>query len=199
MRQHCVSNGEISSAGMVDPRSCRARPSPSGACWSYWKAIKKNPMRFFRAAYRRRSGKSVSASWSNGEIELVADLAYQLHLQGKHVDAATIFEGLLAIDPRNIYCLEALAALSLKIGSAEDALEYANRALAFSPKQLEALACRCEANVLLNRFAEAQQDVESLEHLGAKAHSARLTMRIANAKKFSPDLLPDATSRELDR
>lgn len=139
------------------------------------------------------------APWTNREIELVAERAYQLHLQGKHLDAAIIFEGLLAIDPRNVYCLEAMAALSLKLGSAQDALEYADRALAFSPNQVEALACRCEANILLNRFDEAQQDVESMKRLRAKAHVARLAMRIANAEKFSSNLLPDATPRELDR
>ncbi len=137
--------------------------------------------------------------WTNAEIELVAERAYQLHLQGKHLDAAIIFEGLLAIDPRNVYCLEALAALSLKLGSAEDALEYADRALASSPDRVEALACRCEANVLLNRFVEAQHDLELMKLLRAKAHVARLTMRIASAGKLSSNLLPDATSRELDR
>lgn len=137
--------------------------------------------------------------WTNTEIQLLAERAYQLHLQGKHLDAAIIFEGLLAIDPRNVYCLEALAALSLKLGSAEDAFEYADRALALSPNRVEALACRCEANVLLNRFPVAQQDLELMEQLGAKAHVARLTMRIASAAKSSSNLLPDATSRELDR
>lgn len=139
------------------------------------------------------------ATWTNGEIELVAERAYQLHLQGKHADAAIIFEGLLAIDPRNLYCLEALAALSLKLGSAEKALQYADRALALSPRQLEALACRCEANILLNRLAAARQDLDSIKQLRAKAHAARLSLRIANAEKFSSNLLPDATSRELDR
>jgi predicted Zn-dependent protease len=141
----------------------------------------------------------VPVTWTNAEIELVAERAYQLHLQGKHSDAAIIFEGLLAIDPRNIYCLEALAALSLKSGSAEDALGYADRALAFAPTQIEVLACRCEANILLNRFAEAQQDLELIKQLGADAQVARLTMRIAHAGKFSSNLLPDATSRELNR
>ncbi len=139
------------------------------------------------------------ASWTNTEIQLVAELAYQLHLQGKHQDAAIILKGLLAIDPRNVYCLEALAALSLKLGSAEEALEYANRALDFSPNQVEALACRCEANVLLNRFAEAQQDLESMRQLPAGAHVIRLAMRIANAERYLSNLSPDATLRELDR
>jgi predicted Zn-dependent protease len=141
----------------------------------------------------------MAASWTTEEIELVAERAYQLHLQGKHLDAAIIFEGLLAVDPRNVYCMEALAALSLKLGSPENALEYANHALAFAPSQVEALACRCEANLLLNRFAAAQQDLESIEELQAKTHVARLTMRIANAKKISPDSPLHTTSRELER
>ena len=141
----------------------------------------------------------MAAAWTNGEIELVAERAYQLHLQGKHVDAAIIFEGLLAIDPRNLYCLEALAALSLKLGSAEKALHYADRALALSPRDLEALACRCEANILLNRLAAARQDLESINRLRAKSHAARLSLRVAQAEKFSSNLLPDATSAELDR
>ncbi|HEX4772171.1 MAG TPA: hypothetical protein VH351_15150 [Bryobacteraceae bacterium] len=141
----------------------------------------------------------MAVPWTNAEIELLAERAYQLHLQGKHSDAVIIFEGLLAIDPRNVYCLEALAALSLKLGSSEDALEYAARALAFSPDRVEALACRCEANVRLNRFAEAQQDLESMKQLRAKAPVARFTMRIASANNSSSNLLPDATSRELDR
>ena len=141
----------------------------------------------------------MAATWTNGEIELVAERAYQLHLQGKHVDAAIIFEGLLAIDPRNLYCLQALAALSLKLGSAEKALQYADRALALSPRDLEALACRCEANILLNRLAAARQDLEAINRLRAKSHAARLSLRIAQAEKFSSNLLPDATSPELDR
>ena len=141
----------------------------------------------------------MSATWTNAEIDLVAERAYELHLQGKHSDAAIIFEGLLAIDPQNVYCLEALAALSLKLGSPEDALKYADRALHLSPNQVQALACRCEANVVLNRFSEAQQDLESMKRLGAPGHVARLTMRLANAENSSSDLLPGTTSKALYR
>ena len=141
----------------------------------------------------------MAAPWSNAEIELVAERAYQLHLQGKDTEAAILFKGLLAIDPRNLYCLNALAALSLKLGSPEQALTYADRALAFSPNQIDALACRCEANIILNRLPEAQHDLESLKRLPARTHVARLGMRLAAAGDFSSNLLPDATSRELER
>ena len=156
-------------------------------------------MRYSRAVYRRRSGKAVPASWTNAEIELVAERAYQLHLQGKHLDATIIFEGILAIDPENVYCLKALAALSLKLGSPEDVLKYADRALTLSPNEVEALACRCEANILLNRIADAQRDLESIRRLRAEAHVVRLAMRIASVGKSPSNLLPDATSRELER
>jgi predicted Zn-dependent protease len=141
----------------------------------------------------------MAAAWTNEEIELVAERAYQLHLQGKNEDALTIFEGLLTIDPRNVYCLQAVAALNLSSGSVEKAVEYASRALAFSPKLVEALACRCEANVTLRRLTPAQQDLESLRQLRAGAHVARLAMRLASASKSSTNLLPDATMPQLDR
>lgn len=133
------------------------------------------------------------ATWTNAEIELIAERAYQLHLQGRHSEAAIIFEGLLAIDPRNVYCLEALAALSIQLGSAPDAMKYANGALAFAPDSVPALACRCEANVLQNRFSEAWHDLELMKSMGAETHVARLTMRIASAEKFALNARSDAT------
>jgi predicted Zn-dependent protease len=133
------------------------------------------------------------ATWTNAEIELLAERAYQLHLQGKHSDASIIFEGLLAIDPRNVYCLQALAALSLRLGSAQDAIQYADRALALAPDSLEALACRCEANVCLGRYSEAHQDLLRLKTMEAKTQVTRLRMRIASAEKFGFRGLPDAT------
>lgn len=138
-------------------------------------------------------------AWTTEEIELVAERAYQLHLQGKDREALTIFEGLIAINPRNVYCLEALAALHLKIGMPEQAVDYATRALAFSPKAIEALVCRCEANIALNRLALAQQDLDTLRGLRSNAQVARLKMRITHAAKFLKKLLPEATFRSLDR
>ena len=135
----------------------------------------------------------MQATWTNAEIELVAERAYQLHLQGRHSEAAIIFEGLLAIDPRNAYCLEALTALSLRLGSAQDAIKYADRALALVPDNLEALACRCEANILLNRFPDARKDLQAMQSMGAQTHVARLTMRIGSAEKFAFHARPDAT------
>ncbi len=140
----------------------------------------------------------MAAAWTNDEIELVAELGYELHLQGKNREARVIFEGLLAVDPRNLYCLEALAALNLALGEPTQAVECASRALALSPNRIEALASRCEGNVLLYRFMHAQRDLEALKQLEAP-QVARLGMRIASAQKLSTSLLSDATLPEPDR
>jgi hypothetical protein len=41
-------------------------------------------------------------SWTADEIQLIAQRAYDLHLQGKNSDAFEIFAGLVAIDPENV-------------------------------------------------------------------------------------------------
>jgi predicted Zn-dependent protease len=137
--------------------------------------------------------------WTAEELGLVAERAYQLHLQGRDQEALTIFEGLVTIEPRNVYCLEALAALQLKAGAADRAVDYASRALAFSPRAIDAMACRCEANVMLNRITLAQQDLEMLKGLRANTQVARLNMRINHATKSSKKLLSDATLPPIDR
>lgn len=140
------------------------------------------------------------STWTEEEIDLVAERAYQLHLQGRDQEALTIFEGLVTIDPRNVYCLEALASLYLKANAAERAVDYASRALAFSPRAINAIACRCEANVILNRIALAQQDLEMLRGLRANTQVARLNMRITHATRSSQKKLPlNATLPPLHR
>lgn len=139
------------------------------------------------------------AAWTDREIELIAERAYQLHLQGRNQDAFVIFEGLLAIDPQNVYCLQALASLYLMFDAPQKAVEYASQALAFSPGHIEALACRCEAYLRLKQFGAAQQDLELLKRSYAPAYVAQLTMRMTSAKRFSTNWLLDATTPELER
>ncbi len=140
----------------------------------------------------------MTPAWTDKEIELVAERAYQLHLQGRNQDALIIFEGLHAIDPQNVYCLQALASLNLAFDSPERAAEYASQVLALSPGQIEALACRCEAYLRLGQFEAAQQDLELLKLSYAPAYVAQLTMRLMNAEKYPIDLVSDATLPELE-
>jgi tetratricopeptide (TPR) repeat protein len=141
----------------------------------------------------------MSNGWTKDEIDLVAERAYELCQQGKYREAFTIFEGLLAIDTRNVYCLESLAALCLTLGSPESALEYATAALTFSPRSPEALTRRCEAYLLLGRITPAQQDLDVLRQLRVNAQVRRLTLRMANTVKNANNLLPRATIRQIER
>lgn len=141
----------------------------------------------------------MSQAWTREEIELVMERAYELCLQGKHQDGFIIFEGLLALDPGNVYCLESMAALSLTMGEPQNAIDYATLALTFAPRQTEALAKRCEANVILGRLGAAQQDLEALRLLRANAHVKRLSLRMAHAGKSQNNLPPRATLRQLER
>jgi len=123
------------------------------------------------------------ARWTADEIRLIAQRAYDLHLQGKNADAFEIFAGLIEIDPQNAYCLDALTALSLALDRPEQALEYASALLSRSPYHTEAIARRCEANMRLDRIEEAERDLELLEQAGSMVHYNRVKMRLDTARQ----------------
>jgi predicted Zn-dependent protease len=126
------------------------------------------------------------SGWTTHEVELVAQRGYDLHLQGKNIEALTIFEGLIEVQPRNVYCLDALAALTLAMGQPEKAAEYATLALALEPQRPEILARRCEAFLRLGMVDPATRDLALLEQLNAAKYVKRMKLRIAataNSKK----------------
>jgi predicted Zn-dependent protease len=124
-----------------------------------------------------------AATWEADEIQLIAQRAYDLHLQGKNADALQIFAGLIEIDPQNAYCLDALTALSLAMDQPEQALQYASALLSTSPHQTDAIARRCEANIRLHRLEDVQRDLELLKQAGAMAHYNRVNMRMDTARR----------------
>lgn len=117
--------------------------------------------------------------WTAEEIRFIAELAYDLHLQGKNVEATAIFQGLIVIDPQNPYCLDALTALSLALDQPEEALRYASLLLHVLPHHAEAVARRCEANIRLHRLERVQPDLDLLKQTGATVHYNRVKMRMA--------------------
>jgi len=122
-------------------------------------------------------------SWTADEIQLIAQRAFDLHLQGKNSDALQIFAGLIVIDPQNSYCLDALTALSLALNQPEQAVQYASELLRTLPHHTEAIARRCEANIRLHRLEEVQRDLELLKQAGATVHYNRMNMRVEAARR----------------
>src|SRR5215831_6503772 len=55
------------------------------------------------------------AEWSREEIYYIAERAHHLYRQGRFNDAGILFEGLTAIDPDNVYCRKALAAVYMAL------------------------------------------------------------------------------------
>lgn len=122
-----------------------------------------------------------AAGWTSEEFLLIAERAYEIHLQGKHTEALTIIRGLLAIDPGNIYCLDAAAALSLALKRPDNALQYTSLLLSVSPAHDNAMARQCEANIVLGRYREAHDVLHLLKHTGSTALYKRMKMRLAAA------------------
>lgn len=122
--------------------------------------------------------------WTPEDVYLVAETAYELYLEGRIQEAATIFEGLLAIAPGNSYCHDAMAAISLSLGRPDDAVRHASEALKLAPTYFDALARRCEAYLQLNRLDAAQRDLAALDRMKAGAHRWRMRLRLEHATAF---------------
>ena len=93
--------------------------------------------------------------WTEEDVYLVAERAHALHLQGCHREAAILLEGLTAVDPKNAYCHDALAAMYLALDQPQQAILAASAVLRLTPNHIEARARRCEAYVQLRKFEEA--------------------------------------------
>ena len=124
--------------------------------------------------------------WTDDEVYLVAERAYSLYQQGRFREAAIIFRGLTALDPGNIYCRTALAAVSLALGDAQRAVQELSAILAQYPNDADTRARRCEAYCQLRRWDEARKDLEFLQRRGDRTHSQRLAWRLEAGRAAIP-------------
>lgn len=67
--------------------------------------------------------------YSAEELYFIAQQGYTLFLNGKIEDAQTVFEGLVAVDPRNDYYYRALGVVCHRRGDAEKAIRHFTNAL----------------------------------------------------------------------
>jgi tetratricopeptide (TPR) repeat protein len=116
--------------------------------------------------------------WTKEEIYLLAERGYAFYLQGCYDEAAVIFEGVLAIEPRNAYCRTALSAVCLSMGDAQRAARELTALLEQNPADYDARARRCEAFCDLGRWNDARQDLAVLQRNGDRNHVPRLTWRL---------------------
>jgi tetratricopeptide (TPR) repeat protein len=101
-----------------------------------------------------------ATDWREEEVFLVAERAHLLYLQGRLQEAATLFEGLRAIDPQNRYCANALAVIYTHPGDDETRI------------------CRCEGLIECGRLDEARNEWRSLWRRRRDPRLSRLSLRL---------------------
>jgi tetratricopeptide (TPR) repeat protein len=110
--------------------------------------------------------------WSQGRVSLkqivglneeelfaVASQGYFMFLQGKTEPARVIFEGLVAIDPRNAYYYRALGAIYWRLKEAQKALKQFTYAIRVAPREVSSYVNRAEIYVAQKQFQPARADL----------------------------------------
>ncbi len=121
--------------------------------------------------------------WSEDEIYLVAGRAHSLYSQGRCLEAAMIFKGLLAADPQNAYVSYALATTCLALGQTEQAMSLLTAMIERDPGNIEARARRCDVLLKLGKGEAASVEFSQLKALLPTAEAARLEARLRSARQ----------------
>ena len=137
-------------------------------------ALKNKPADPLEAA----PGKEVT-KWARGEASLsevkgyaeeelysIAQHGYALFLNGKFQDAQTVFEGLVALDPRNDYYYRALGVVYHRRGDAERALRQFTHALKVAPRSVAAYVNRAEVHISRREIDRALEDLDQAIRVG---------------------------------
>ncbi|HKA01660.1 MAG TPA: hypothetical protein VKE70_34340 [Candidatus Solibacter sp.] len=133
------------------------------------------------------------SAWTREEIYYIAERAHRLYRQGRFHDAGILFDGLTAVDPENLYCRKALAAVYMALKEHGAAVRHLNAILTRDSNDAEALAGRCEALIAMKDLAAARRDFQLLSALpGGFENASRLRLLLDQA-----ELAPGAPSQQL--
>ncbi|MCC6811648.1 MAG: hypothetical protein IT381_29730 [Deltaproteobacteria bacterium] len=118
--------------------------------------------------------------WSRGETNLrelygytddelygISSQAFTLLMAGKLEPAKVIFEGLVALDPRNDYYYRALGFLYHRLGDADRAVRQFGYAIQVQPKDLISYVNRAEVFVQQKSWGKAEDDLRRVLQIGA--------------------------------
>jgi Flp pilus assembly protein TadD len=89
----------------------------------------------------------------------MAKVGYAALLAGKLETAKTVFEGLLALDPFDVYFLSALGSVAQQNGNLEEAERRYSRALEINPFSPFALSHRGEVRLMQGRVEDGVDDL----------------------------------------
>jgi type III secretion system low calcium response chaperone LcrH/SycD len=111
-----------------------------------------------RWADRKATLKEVRG-YSDEELYSIARLGHQFFMQGKIQEARTLFQGLYAICPTDIYFAKALGVVELAAGNAQDALAAFDIAVRLAPQDASVLIGRAEVKLAMNQRKPAAEDL----------------------------------------
>ena len=120
---------------------------------------------------------------SEEELFAIASQGYFMFLQGKTEPARVIFEGLVAIDPRNSYYYRALGAIYWRLKEAPKALKQFTYAIRVAPREVSSYVNRAEIYVAEKQFDAARADLGAAIRMAgprdrALANKARAMLRM---------------------
>ena len=120
---------------------------------------------------------------SDEELYAIANQGYHLFVQGKNDPARVLFEGLVAIDPRNAYYYRALGAIYWRIKEPQLAVRQFTYAIRVAPREISSYINRAEVYVAQRQFKLARSDLQfSLSTAGENdrplASKARAMLRM---------------------
>jgi tetratricopeptide (TPR) repeat protein len=126
--------------------------------------------------------------YTDDELYAIAHTGYFFLMQGKNEEARTLFEGLVAIDPRNDYYYRALGVNFHKLDDPDRALKQFGYAIRVNPRQAAAYVNRAEVHIAQKRYGEATQDLQrALQLVTAKdvqlARKARALLRVTRRRR----------------
>ncbi len=98
--------------------------------------------------------------YSKDELYAISQHGYTLFLNGKVKDAQVIFEGLIAVDPRNDYYYRALGVIYHRQGDAERALKQFGHAITVAPKTTAGYINRAEVHISRRDLDRALADLD---------------------------------------
>lgn len=93
------------------------------------------------------------------ELYAIANQAYHLFVQGKNEPARVLFEGLVAIEPRNAYYYRALGAIYWRVKEPQLAIRQFTYAIRVSPREISSYVNRAEVYVAQKQYQLAASDL----------------------------------------
>jgi Flp pilus assembly protein TadD len=112
--------------------------------------------------------------YTDDELYAIAHQGYFFLMQGKNQQARTIFEGLVAIDPRNDYYYRALGVIYHKLGDTARAIRQFSYAIRVAPRNVAAYVNRAEVYVATGMRREAVLDLRFVVAAAPAGNSAVL-------------------------